>query len=109
VPVLEGEAFGMYLLESMASGVPVVQPDLGAFSEIVNLSGGGIIYDQNNPQSLAEALMDLFMNPAKLNELSRQAREGVVKHFSIHDQASRMMKFYRQIIENKRKKYVVKR
>jgi glycosyltransferase involved in cell wall biosynthesis len=29
VPVRIGEAFGMYLLESMASGVPVVQPALG--------------------------------------------------------------------------------
>jgi glycosyltransferase involved in cell wall biosynthesis len=34
VPVREGEAFGIYLLESMASGVPVVQPALGAFAEI---------------------------------------------------------------------------
>ena len=40
VPVRIGEAFGMYLLEAMASGVPVVQPALGAFPEIVDVSGG---------------------------------------------------------------------
>ncbi len=35
VPVRIGEAFGMYMIESMASGVPVVQPALGAFPEIL--------------------------------------------------------------------------
>jgi glycosyltransferase involved in cell wall biosynthesis len=41
VPVLKGEAFGIYLLEAMASGIPVVQPSLGAFPEIIEKSGGG--------------------------------------------------------------------
>ena len=102
VPVLEGEAFGMYLLESMASGIPVVQPNLGAFSEIVGLSGGGIIYEPNVPEKLAKALGDLCMNPGKLKVLSDQAREGIIKHFSIHDQASRMIQFYEQIRAEKR-------
>ena len=97
VPVLEGEAFGMYLLEAMASGVAVVQPALGAFPEIVNLSEGGMIYQPNKPEELAEALDDLHQNPDKLSSLSRNAREGITRHFSIHDQASRMMKFYKQI------------
>ena len=44
VPVRIGEAFGMYLLEAMASGVPVVQPALGAFPEIIESSGGGVTY-----------------------------------------------------------------
>ena len=41
VPVRNGEAFGIYLLECMVSGVPVVQPALGAFPEIVELDRGG--------------------------------------------------------------------
>ena len=101
VPVLEGEAFGMYLLEAMASGVPVVQPALGAFPEIVGLSEGGIIYQPNEPEELANTLEDLHLNPDKLSSLSKSARNGIIKHFSIHDQASRMMKFYKQIKTNK--------
>ena len=53
VPVRNGEAFGMYLLESMASGIPVVQPSLGAFPEIISLSGGGIVYQPNTPEELS--------------------------------------------------------
>ena len=102
VPVLEGEAFGMYLLEAMASGVAVVQPALGAFPEIVGLSEGGIIYQPNKPEELAKALDDLHQDPDKLSSLSEKARNGIIQHFSIHDQASRMMKFYQQIKTNKK-------
>ncbi len=102
VPVLEGEAFGMYLLEAMASGVAVVQPALGAFPEIVGLSEGGVIYQPNIPGELAKALDDLHMNQDKLSALSKKARDGIIRHFSIHDQASRMMKFYKQVKTNKK-------
>ncbi len=102
VPVLEGEAFGMYLLEAMATGVPVVQPALGAFPEIINLSEGGVIYEPNKPEELAKALEDLHKNAEKLSSLSKKARDGIIQHFSIHDQASRMMKFYEQIKINKK-------
>ena len=60
VPVRLGEAFGLYLLESMASGVPVVQPALGAFPEIIEVSGGGITYKPNTPEKLAEALAGIL-------------------------------------------------
>jgi glycosyltransferase involved in cell wall biosynthesis len=43
--LLHAEAFGLYLLEAMASGVPVVQPRRGAFPEIVEATGGGWIYN----------------------------------------------------------------
>ncbi len=102
VPVLEGEAFGMYLLEAMASGVAVVQPALGAFPEIVGLSEGGIIYQPNKPEELAKALDDLHLDPDRLSSISKKARDGIIRHFSIHDQASRMMKFYKQIKTNKK-------
>ena len=63
VPVRNGEAFGIYLLECMASGIPVVQPALGAFPEIVELSGGGVIYEENTPEVLAQALEKLLSDP----------------------------------------------
>ncbi|HEY3370510.1 MAG TPA: glycosyltransferase family 4 protein, partial [Prolixibacteraceae bacterium] len=50
VPVLNGEAFGLYQLEAMAAGIPMVQPALGAFAEVIEISGGGIIYSPNEPR-----------------------------------------------------------
>ena len=101
VPVLEGEAFGIYLLESMASGIPVVQPNLGAFKEIVALAGGGVIYEPNTPEALAKELGDLIQDPKRHGELSKNGRKGVEKHFNIHFQAARMREIYKKMLDKK--------
>ncbi|WP_372642529.1 glycosyltransferase family 4 protein [Ancylomarina sp.] len=99
VPVRNGEAFGLYLLESMASGVPVVQPNLGAFPEIVNKSNGGVIYENNSPEGLAFALQNLLKQEDKLHELSNSARKGVEKEFNIYDQADKLIGIYTRFLK----------
>ncbi|MBP7505064.1 MAG: glycosyltransferase family 4 protein [Prolixibacteraceae bacterium] len=101
VPVRNGEAFGMYLPELMASGIPIVQPALGAFPEIVSISGGGSIYSPNTPEKLAEAWADLLYNRDALNALSHQARKGVSNSFNIHDHAREMIDLYHKVRENR--------
>ncbi len=76
VPVRNGEAFGIYLLECMVSGIPVVQPALGAFPEIVELAGGGVIYQENTPEALALALENLLSDPKEMDRLSRAGNRG---------------------------------
>lgn len=98
VPVRNGEAFGLYLLECMASGVPVVQPALGAFPEIVELTGGGIIYKENTPEVLAQSLERLLSDQEELDRLSRKGKEGVNQHFRIDMQAERMVAIYEKAI-----------
>jgi len=97
VPVRKGEAFGIYLLEAMASGIPIVQPALGAFPEIVDRSGGGITYQPNSPEALAEALKKMLSDPARLDEYANQARKGVEEHFHVGGQVKDMIKVYDSI------------
>ena len=97
VPVLDGEAFGLYLLEAMASGIPAVQPALGAFPEIVEKSGGGVIYQPNTPEALANALSDLLDDFEKRAELSKAGRKGIEESFNIHKQALDTMDLYGKI------------
>ena len=94
VPVRKGEAFGIYLSEAMASGIPVVQPALGAFPEIVNKAGGGVIYTPNTPESLAKALAELLDDQAKLEQLSNEARLSAETHFDINKQAQKLTEIY---------------
>ncbi len=100
VPVLNGEAFGLYMLEAMASGIPVVQPALGAFPEVIEISGGGTIYSSNEPQQLADVLASLILNDQKLQELSTAGLSGVNAHFDIHAQAKKMVAVYEKILIN---------
>jgi glycosyltransferase involved in cell wall biosynthesis len=97
VPVRNGEAFGLYLLESLASGIPVVQPELGAFPEIIAASGGGITYRPNHPEHLAAALKELLFDPDRLHRLSDTGKQGVETHFHIREQASKMCGLYEQV------------
>ena len=99
VPVLHGEAFGLYMLEAMASGIPMVQPDLGAFKEVIETSGGGVIYPENKPEQLAEALALLIFDDQKLQELSEAGIAGVHAHFDIHAQAKKMVAVYENAIK----------
>ena len=97
VPVLNGEAFGIYLNEAMASGIPVVQPALGAFPEIINAGGGGVVYEPNTPKALAKAWANLFDNPTKIEELGHQARASVENHFNSNKQAAKLVAIYEML------------
>jgi len=83
----------------MASGVPVVQPQLGAFPEIVEKSGGGVIYENNSSEELAAALGNLLNKEEALHELSTSARKGVEKAFNIYTQADKLIGIYTHFLE----------
>lgn len=98
VPVRTGEAFGIYLLESMASGVPVVQPALGAFPEIIGLSEGGVTYFPNSPELLAGCWAELLTDAYKLEQLSKAGYEGTVLNFNIKNQTEKIIGLYKDYL-----------
>ena len=101
VPATYDEPKGMFLLEAMASGVPVVQPRRGAFTEIVEKTGGGLLVDPTNPDSAGR-------RPARAVERSRPARarlsarafEGVRAHYTIAQSASRLLDVYTALLKS---------
>lgn len=95
VPVEQGEAFGTYMIEAMAAGVPVVQPDAGAFPELIEATGGGVIY-----KNLVEALRELLMNPERVRELGKKGRTSVVEQFSVETMAQHMRSVYEDVRQN---------
>ncbi len=98
VPVPQGEAFGVYLIEAFASGVPVVQPKVGAFPELIDMAGGGIIYEPNDPHKLSDALKSIISNPEHAVQLGKQGSENACKYFCIEKMADDMVKLYETLI-----------
>lgn len=95
VPVLDGEAFGLYLLESLASGIPVVQPSVGAFPEIIEKTGGGVNYSPNNSTALAEKLAEILTNPDKIIQMSIDGRKAIEEKFNINLLAEKWIEIYK--------------
>jgi glycosyltransferase involved in cell wall biosynthesis len=97
VPAIYDEPKGIFLLEAMASGVPVVQPRRGAFTEVVEKTGGGILVDPDDPDALAAGLHKLWSDRALSAQLAGKAHEGVRAHYTIAASATRLLEVYETV------------
>jgi glycosyltransferase involved in cell wall biosynthesis len=82
VPAIYAEAFGLYVIEAMACGVPVVQPDAAAFTELISETGGGVCVPLGDAAALARAWQQLLRDPVRRQALGRAGRLGVEKRFT---------------------------
>lgn len=97
VPEPQPVAYGLYVLEALATGVPVVEPAIGSFPETIALTGGGILYMPNTAQKLAGAIEPLLLDPPEARRLGAEGRAGVRKVFSIERTAAEMIRIYEQV------------
>jgi glycosyltransferase involved in cell wall biosynthesis len=97
VPATYDEPKGMFLLEAMACGVPVVQPRRGAFVEVVERTGGGLLVEPDDPERLADALYELWADRPRREALSRRAFAEVRLHYAIERSADRLLDVYRDV------------
>ncbi|HEY0170557.1 MAG TPA: glycosyltransferase family 4 protein [Pyrinomonadaceae bacterium] len=97
VPATYDEPKGIFLLEAMACGVPVVQPRRGAFTEVVEKTRGGLLVEPDDAASLAEGLLRLKDDAALASELSAAAFEGVRRHYTVAQMADRALEIYGEV------------
>jgi glycosyltransferase involved in cell wall biosynthesis len=96
VPASYGEAFGLYVIEALAAGVPVVQPRVAAFPELIEATGGGVLC-ADGPQALAEAIEALLLDPARARALGDAGRRAVFERFSATSMARAMIRSYEEM------------
>lgn len=85
VPTIYQEPKGLYVLEALANGVPVVLPRHGAFPELIEATGGGRLVPPGDSVALAAQLEELLLHPDERLALGRQGRQAV--HAKYHPQA----------------------
>jgi glycosyltransferase involved in cell wall biosynthesis len=103
VPTPYEDPKGLFLLEAMAAGTPVIQPRHGAFTEIIETTRGGILVEPDNPEALARGLLDIWQNPDMRNELSDNAYHGVREHYSVRAMAEKTIDVFQRILKERRK------
>ena len=94
VPSPYREPKGLYLLEAMSCGVPVVQPNHGAFPEIIARTGGGVLAKSEAGADVADAILELWKDPARAAALGRAGAEGVRRHYTTRHMAEGVLKAY---------------
>jgi glycosyltransferase involved in cell wall biosynthesis len=98
VPTVYREPKGLYVLEALANGVPVVQPRHGSFPELLDATGGGILVEPENPAALARALRELLEQPERRLELARRGFEAVRARFHAAGMAQNTLQVYEKYL-----------
>jgi len=99
MPATYDEPKGLPVLEAMANGVPVVQPRRGAFPEMIEATGGGLLVDPDSPGALADAWHRILADPALAQKLGRNGCEAVHRDWTLERMALRTAGVYRRVID----------
>jgi phosphatidylinositol alpha-1,6-mannosyltransferase len=77
------EAFGLFALEAMSAGVPVIVSDRGGLPEVVEASETGLIVPAENAPLLAAAISELLTNAERAHAMGAAGRRRALEVFSM--------------------------
>jgi glycosyltransferase involved in cell wall biosynthesis len=98
VPTTYREPKGLYILEAMANGVPVVQPRHGAFPEWIEATGGGMLVEPENPEALAAGLLELLGDHERRLRLGAVGEQEVRRRFTAANMAQESVNVYEKYL-----------
>jgi glycosyltransferase involved in cell wall biosynthesis len=104
VPTTYREPKGIYVLEALAVGTPVVQPDHGSFPELIAAAGGGQLVPPHDAGKLADTLYSLLRNPELRSALSAAGQTGVRQRFAAEQMARDTLAVYQRFLEPARQR-----
>jgi len=98
VPAVFREPKGLYVLEALAHGVPVVQPEHGSFPELIQATGGGRLVPREDPKQLADVLLELLTDEPQRRRLGQAGRSAVEREFTDAVMARRTAEHYGRFV-----------
>ena len=94
------EQTGRTISEGMCCETAVIGSDSGGIPEIIG--GAGLIFKEKDVNDLKDKILELYNNPKKLQELSKAARERVLRDFTPQIKAEKTHNFYKHLLNNSR-------
>lgn len=98
LPSTTAEAFGIVVLEAMASGVPVVTTTVGGIPEVVKESESGILVPPGDEAALAEAVLRLLSDKELAKKFGESGRKAVETRYSWKVVAGEIEKVYEEVL-----------
>jgi glycosyltransferase involved in cell wall biosynthesis len=102
VPATYREPKGLYILEALANGVPVVQPRHGSFPELIDATGGGLLVEPDNPPGLAAGLRRIMEDRTLCQNLGLTGQNSVHQRFHAEGMARSTVEAYRNYVVGRR-------
>jgi glycosyltransferase involved in cell wall biosynthesis len=97
VPTEYQDPKGLFVLESLAAGTPVVMPEHGAFGELLESTGGGLLVPPGDVEALRDALVALKDDPLKRRQLAQAGKAAVQSKHSIDSAARQLAELIRSV------------
>lgn len=98
VPTVYRESKGLSIIESLANGVPVVQPQHGTFPEMINATEGGILVAPESAEAVAMGIMDLLNDAEQREHLGATGKMNVHQKFNDAAVAEQLLKVFEKYI-----------
>jgi glycosyltransferase involved in cell wall biosynthesis len=95
VPTTYREPKGLFVLEALAAGVPVVEPRHGAFPELLESTGGGCLVPPDDPAALAEVLHRLLTDEEQRQGYARAGQMAVHQRRNAETMARATLEVFR--------------
>lgn len=97
-PSIKPEALGTSALEAMAAGVPVVAADLGVMPEVIDLTGGGVLFAAGEGGALATVVSGLIDDPEAADRIGESGARGINEHYTAATVAAGMERILQKLV-----------
>jgi len=91
------EPLGLALLEAMSAGLPVVALDGRGNRDIIVQGKNGYIIPEQNPETFAAKIVELWNNKAKYKEMSLWAQD-FAKNYDIKEYVAKLVSLYQNAL-----------
>ena len=88
------EPFGLVVIEAMATGIPVIVPDSGGITEVVEHNKTGFVYPALEADKLGQAMIYLTQDQKQREKIGRQAYQVVQERFSVEQYVRNLYSLY---------------
>jgi glycosyltransferase involved in cell wall biosynthesis len=107
VPSVCFETFGIIIIEAFRQGTPVIARRIGPFPELIERSGGGLLFDRSD--ELQGALDRFEAEPGLRPRLARAGREAFAEHWSERVVVPRYLDVVRRVAQRKNRPALARR
>jgi len=88
------EGIPMSVLEAMSYGIPIIAPNVGGLTEIIENGIQGFLVEGRDAEDFAEKCIALYKNESLRRQMGLAAREKIMKKFSLENMVQQYYHLY---------------